>query len=102
LRKLYKKHVTRSLLLSIAILLAALAYPLVSSYYAQKRAKYIEKTATAEFLDMNKPREEAAPPPPPPPPPPAALEQKEIVPRDHYREVVEEEVTCSTRRTEPD
>ncbi len=93
LRKLYKKHVTRSLLLSIAILLAALAYPLVSSYYAQKRAKYIEKTATAEFLDMNKPREEAAPPPPPPPPPPAALEQKVkfVAPVITTEEVVEEE-----------
>ncbi|HOW31686.1 MAG TPA: hypothetical protein PLP88_08970, partial [Bacteroidales bacterium] len=71
LRKLYNKYVTRSLLVAIAFLLAALAYPLVSSYYAQKRAKYIEKTAEAEFIDMNKPQEEAPPPPPPPPPPPA-------------------------------
>ena len=63
LRKLYDKHVTRALILAIAILLAGLAYPLVSSYYAQSRAKYIEKAASAEFIDMNKPKEEAPPPP---------------------------------------
>lgn len=74
LRRLYNKHVTKALLLSIAILIAGVAYPLISSYYAQTRAKYIEKTASAEFLNMEKPKEDA--PPPPPPPPPAALEQK--------------------------
>jgi len=76
LRKMYNKHLTRALLLAVAILIAGLAYPLVSSYYAQKRSKYIEKEANAEFMDMNKPREDAPPPPPPPPPPAAALEQK--------------------------
>ncbi|HPT13914.1 MAG TPA: TonB family protein [Bacteroidales bacterium] len=92
LRKLYKKYVTRALLLSIALLIAALAYPLVSSYYAQKRARYIEKTAEAEFIDMNKPQEEAPPPPPPPPPPPAALEQKVkfVAPVVTTEEVVED------------
>ena len=74
LRRMYNKHVTRSLLISVAILIAGVAYPLISSYYAESRAKYIEKTASAEFINMEKPKEEA--PPPPPPPPPAALEQK--------------------------
>lgn len=74
LRRLYNKHLTRSTLIAIAILIAGVAYPLISSYYAQARAKYIEKTASAEFITMDKPKEEA--PPPPPPPPPAALEQK--------------------------
>ena len=74
LRRLYNKHVTISLVISIAILIAGMAYPLISSYYAQRRTNYIEKTAGAEFLNMEKPKEEA--PPPPPPPPPAALEQK--------------------------
>lgn len=92
LRKLYNKYVTRSLLLAIAFLIVALAYPLVSSYYAQKRAKYIEKTSTAEFVDMNKPKEEAPPPPPPPPPPPAELEQKVkfVAPVVTTEEVVED------------
>jgi protein TonB len=76
LRKLYNKHMTRAVILAIIILLAGLAYPLASSYYAQKRAGYIEKAASAEFLDMDKPKEEAPPPPPPPPPPPAELQQK--------------------------
>lgn len=75
LRRLYNKHVTTALLLSIAILIAGVAYPLISSYYAKARAGYIEKTASAEFLDMPKPKEPEAPPPPPPPPP-AELEQK--------------------------
>jgi protein TonB len=92
LRKYYKKHVTRALLLAVAILLAGLAYPLVSSYYAQSRAKYIEKVANAEFMDMDKPKEDAPPPPPPPPPPPAALEQKVkfVAPVVTTEEVVEE------------
>lgn len=91
MRKLYKKHVTRALFLSIAILIAGMVYPLVSSYYAQRRAKYIEKTASAEFIDLNKPQEEAAPPPPPPPPP-AALEQKVkfVAPVVTTEEVVED------------
>ena len=76
LRKLYNKHMTRALILAVIILIAGLAYPLASSYYAQRRAKYIEKEASAEFMDMDKPKEEAPPPPPPPPPPPAELQQK--------------------------
>jgi len=92
LRKLYNKHMTRALVLAIIILLAGLAYPLASSYYAQKRAKYIEKEANAEFMDMDKPKEEAPPPPPPPPPPPAALEQKVkfVAPVVTTEEVVED------------
>ncbi len=91
LRKLYHKHLTRALLLATAVLLAALTYPLVSSYYTQKRAKYIEKSASAEFIEMEKPKEEA-PPPPPPPPPPAALEQKVkfVAPVVTIEEVVED------------
>jgi periplasmic protein TonB len=73
LRKLYNKHVTRALLIAIAILLAGLAYPLISSFYALRKAKYIEKSVTAEMMKMDKPKEAA---PPPPPPPPEALEQK--------------------------
>ena len=74
LRRLYNKHVTTALLLAIAILIAGVAYPLVASYYAKARAGYTETTASAEFINMDKPKEEA--PPPPPPPPPAELEQK--------------------------
>ncbi|NVO19115.1 MAG: energy transducer TonB [Bacteroidetes bacterium] len=92
LRKQYKKNLTRALFLAIAILIAGMVYPLVSSYYAQRRAKYIEKTAEAEFLDLNKPKDDAPPPPPPPPPPPAALEQKVkfVAPVVTTEEVVEE------------
>ena len=56
LRRMYNKHVTRSLLISVAILIAGVAYPLISSYYAESRAKYIEKTASAEFINMEKPK----------------------------------------------
>jgi protein TonB len=91
LRKYYRRNVTRALIISVLILLAGLAYPLVSSYYAQKRAKYIEKVANAEFMDMDKPKEEA-PPPPPPPPPPAELQQKVkfVAPVVTTEEVVED------------
>lgn len=92
LRKLYTKHVTRALLMAVIILLAGLAYPLVSSYYAERRGQFLEKTASAEFMDMEKPTEEAPPPPPPPPPPPAALEQKVkfVAPVVTTEEVVED------------
>ncbi len=92
LRKLYPKNVTKALIMAVIILLAGLAYPLASSYYAQKRSKYIEKAASAEFIDMDKPKEEAPPPPPPPPPPPAALEQKVkfVAPIVTTEEVVED------------
>jgi len=92
LRKLYPRNVTKALIMAVIILLAGLAYPLASSYYAQKRSKYIEKAASAEFIDMDKPKEEAPPPPPPPPPPPAALEQKVkfVAPIVTTEEVVED------------
>jgi periplasmic protein TonB len=92
LRKLYNRHMSRALILAVIILLAGLAYPLASSYYAQKRAGYIEKAASAEFIDMDRPKEEAPPPPPPPPPPPAALEQKVkfVAPVVTTEEVVED------------
>ena len=92
LRKLYNKHMTRAVILAVIILLAGLAYPLASSYYAKARAGYIEKEASAEFIDMDKPKEEAPPPPPPPPPPPAALEQKVkfVAPIVTTEEVVED------------
>ena len=92
LRKLYNKHMTRAIALAVIILLAGLAYPLASSFYAQTRAGYIEKSSSAEFIDMDKPKEEAPPPTPPPPPPPAALEQKVkfVAPIVTTEEVVED------------
>ncbi len=92
LRKLYNKHMTRAVIFAVIILLAGLAYPLASSYYAQKRLGYIEKAASAEFLDMDKPKEDAPPPPPPPPPPPAELQQKVkfVAPVVTTEEVVED------------
>ena len=92
LRKLYNKHMSRALILAVIILLAGLAYPLASSYYAQKRLGYVEKAASAEFIDMDKPKEDAPPPPPPPPPPPAELQQKVkfVAPVVTTEEVVED------------
>lgn len=92
LRKLYNKNMNRALILAVIILLAGLAYPLASSYYAKARAGYVEKVASADFMDMDKPKEEAPPPPPPPPPPPAALEQKVkfVAPIVTTEEVVED------------
>lgn len=92
LRKLYTKNMNRALLLAIIILLAGLAYPLASSYYAKARAGYVEKVASADFMDMDKPKEDAPPPPPPPPPPPAELQQKVkfVAPVVTTEEVVED------------
>ncbi|MFA6923047.1 MAG: TonB family protein [Bacteroidales bacterium] len=73
LRKVYKKYVTRSLLISIAALLLAVLIPFF--IWKQTLAVKEDKTVSADFAKMEKPTEEA-PPPPPPPPPPEAMEQK--------------------------
>jgi protein TonB len=92
LRKLYSKHLSRALILAVIILVGGLAYPLISSIYASKKAKYIEKEATAEFIKMDKPKEEAPPPPPPPPPPEALVEKvKFVAPVVTTEEVVEDD-----------
>jgi protein TonB len=74
LRKIYNKHLARAMFISTAILLAGLAYPLVSSYNIV-RARYIPNEGGAVFSPTDTPPAEI-PLPPPPPAPTADLEKR--------------------------
>lgn len=74
LRKVYNKHLARALFMSTAILVAGLAYPLVSSYNIV-RARYIPDEGGAIFSPTETPPAEI-PLPPPPPAPTADLEKR--------------------------
>jgi periplasmic protein TonB len=75
LRKMYNKHLARALFLAIAILIAGLAYPLVSSYRTIVRARYIVNEGGAFFNPKDTPPA-AIPLPPPPPALPAELAKR--------------------------
>lgn len=73
MRKKYSRYVSRSLLISIAILLLGVLIPFF--IFKQSYSANQEQQVAVDIMDMNKPKEEAAPPPPPPPPE-ATVEQK--------------------------
>ena len=73
LRKVDKKYTTRSLMISLGVLLLGVLIPFF--IYKQARSVNVEKSVAAEFTTLNKAPEEA-PPPPPPPPEEQAVEQK--------------------------
>jgi protein TonB len=73
LRKKYSKFVTRSLIISIAVLLVGVLIPFF--IFKQTYSANQDQEVAVDMMDMNKPKEEAAPPPPPPPPE-ATVEQK--------------------------
>lgn len=73
LRKVYKKYTSRSLLISIGVLLICVLVPFFW-FKAQNTVK-TDTNISAEFTNMPKPPEEA-PPPPPPPPPAEQIEQR--------------------------
>lgn len=75
LRKKYNIQLTRALLLASAILLAGLAYPLVSSYIAVNKKGHFINDGTVTVFTPPKP-EDFTPPPSPPPPPTADLEKR--------------------------
>jgi len=73
LRKAYKKFMTRSVLVSIAVLLAAVLIPFF--IFKQTYSANQEQEVTVDMMAMNTPKDENAPPPPPPTPE-ATVEQK--------------------------
>lgn len=75
LRKVYNKHLTRALFLSTAILMAGLAYPLVSSFYAHNIIRILP-TDGGTIFDPNIHPLDEPPVPPPPPAPPADVEKR--------------------------
>jgi protein TonB len=73
MRKKYSRYVSRSLIISIAILLLGALIPFF--IFKQSYSANQEQEVAVDIMDMNKPKEETAPPPPPPPPE-ATVEQK--------------------------
>jgi periplasmic protein TonB len=73
LRVKYKKFVSRSLIISIAVLLLGVLIPFF--IFKQSYSANQDQQVSVDMMDMNKPKEEVAPPPPPPPPE-ATVEQK--------------------------
>jgi periplasmic protein TonB len=73
LRKKYKKYVTVAMIITLVLLIGAVAYPVIASYISKNKIIREEKTVATEIL--NAPKEDL-PPPPPPPPPPEAMAEK--------------------------
>jgi len=77
LRKMYNKEVVRALIISIAIMVAGLAYPLASSYRANNTGRSIG--IIDETIFMPKAPDKAEIPDTPPPPPPSTDTEKKIM-----------------------
>jgi periplasmic protein TonB len=75
LRKMYNKHLYKALLLAVTILLAGLAYPVVSGYNIHKILNP-DWDGTVELSPPPVIPDEVVPPPPPPPPPTTELQKK--------------------------
>ena len=73
LRKKYQKYVTVAMIITLILLIGAVAYPVIASYISKNRIIKEEKSVETEIL--NAPKEDL-PPPPPPPPPPEAMAEK--------------------------
>ena len=65
LRKRYKKHVTVAMIITLILLIGAVAYPVIAAFLNKSRVIAENKTVGAEMLNI--PKEELPPPPPPPP-----------------------------------
>ncbi len=73
LRKSYKKFVTRSVVISVIVLVLGVLIPFI--IFKQSYSANQDQQVSVTMDNMNKPKEENAPPPPPPPPE-ATVEQK--------------------------
>jgi len=91
LRKMYNKHLSRALLLAIAIMFAGLAYPLVSSYYSHTKARHIADGVIVDVFTMPNPNDRITPPILPPPPADPIPREKFIAPVVTIGEVKDED-----------
>jgi len=69
LRRLYGSHVTRALLIAVAIFAIMVSFPLIARMFADKEVKQDDKMLKVNELMEAPPLDETKPPPPPPPPP---------------------------------
>lgn len=69
LRQLYRRNVTRSLIIATALLVLLVAFPLIAQYIKNRQPKEdVKKNLTENVLMDAPPLDNTKPPPPPPPP----------------------------------
>ncbi len=69
LRQLYRRNVTRSLIIATALLVLLVAFPLIAQYIKARQPKEdLKKNLTENVLMDAPPLDDTKPPPPPPPP----------------------------------
>ncbi|WP_261990433.1 energy transducer TonB [Hymenobacter sp. BT188] len=71
LRRLYSKHLTRALLIGIAIFAVLVSFPIIARMFENSREVEDAKNLKVNELMEAPPLDKAVPPPPPPPPPEA-------------------------------
>ena len=71
IRRVYGKHVTRAVLISIALFALMIAFPLVARMMKKDEVVVEDKMLKVNELMEAPPLDKVAPPPPPPPPPEA-------------------------------
>ena len=71
IRRVYGKHVTRAVLISIALFALLIAFPLVARMMKKDEVVVEDKMLKVNELMEAPPLDKVAPPPPPPPPPEA-------------------------------
>ena len=71
IRRVYGKHVTRAVLISIALFALMIAFPLVARMMKKEEVVVEDKMLKVNELMEAPPLDKVAPPPPPPPPPEA-------------------------------
>ncbi|UOQ54549.1 hypothetical protein [Hymenobacter cellulosivorans] len=68
LRRLYNKHVTRALLIAVALLALMVSFPLIARMFAKEEVVKDDKMLKVNELMEAPPLDDTKPPPPPPPP----------------------------------
>ena len=68
LRRLYQRHVTRALIIAVAIFSLLVFFPLIAQYLKDKMPKEEKKNLQENVLMDAPPLDDTKPPPPPPPP----------------------------------
>lgn len=71
LRRLYGKHLTRALLIAIALFAVLVSFPIIARMFEGSRAEEEAKNLKVNELMEAPPLDKTVPPPPPPPPPEA-------------------------------
>jgi protein TonB len=90
LRKMYNKQLNRAMLLTVAILAAGLAYPLVSSYNSRDGIRLPGDTVEIDLLDTPKPEDEIKPELPELPPAEPETRVRFVAPEPTLGDVIDE------------